>query len=355
MSVTRICLDTFHNNLNYDIRQDQQILGRKRIIYLNDVRFVNKRLRRNPLIDIFFRLHPTEKYNTNVSITVVNLSAVRGSIHTSRHSLIKQNNNVYHGVIYDDIDKINANSLVEFDHFEYSVLVDDDCNGTPGDNKYITVLIPEDTMLSGGLIVDKRITAVPDPIHYDEIDQVRSTDNTEFSYDQKWDDLHCGEINSAFTTNLGRLIDDKTVIYKRSITVEDEEKDMIDFDTNGYEFNTNILLLEISTDIQTSMDRNCITSMKAVLMGEKGFNVLECIQLFEIAGHVNRLLAIQFMEDIRQINDSLIGSGLGLFIYVKDMTSIHIKRFSLNNFNNNDSRDVMRPRIDDFRLMENEY
>ena len=124
----------------YDFRNDRQILNVKRTIFISEIVYSDGNssvdMQVPPIVDIFYRiLSGGSDIESKMSyITVINNSAVKGTIHNRSNSIVRQNTNVYHGVIYDSVDNINAGSIVEFEHYEYSNLVDENCNGTPGDN-----------------------------------------------------------------------------------------------------------------------------------------------------------------------------------------------------------------------------
>lgn len=357
MSVTRMSLN---RNFKYDFREDNQILNYKRIIYINDVR--SDRLPFNPLEDIFYRLFGGQDVPTlngeMCEVTVVNLSAVKGSIHSSSGSLIKQNNYIYHGIIREPFEQIGPNSVVEFEHNEYSVLVDEKCTGTPGDNGYCETYTSDDSPVYGGLYVCGRQAIVPDPLHYDEIDQVRDTGDDETSYDMCLDDLRSGSSEQVFSTTLSNLIDDKTVVYRRTLTVDETDYSGFKSYDNRYDGFTMSDVIDVVTDIQMSMDKNCINSIKAVLGGELGFNIGSYTQLFTVSESYRKISLMCMLDQLRAINTTIIGMGVLLFINVSDATSVNVKivdkkskkiehiSSDLINVNHN----VMRPVIDNYKM-----
>lgn len=361
----------------YDFRNDRQILNVKRTIFISEIVYSEGNslvdMQVPPIVDIFYRiLSGGSDIESKMSyITVINNSAVKGTIHNRSNSIVRQNTNVYHGVIYDSVDNINAGSIVEFEHYEYSNLVDENCNGTPGDNGICKVFTAGDIYGPYGsyyhqpYIVSGRSVVVPDPSHYDEVDQVKSTDNDEFSYDAIVDDFrnfYTDDVNAPYRTTLGELIDEFTKVYKKKIyynprVLSDSESLNVLFGPNPRDYMDEKTILQISCDIQEIMDSNCIHKMTVIFGGDRGFNVTEFKSAYMCDDSVYKLFSINALNSIRCINDSLRGSkyNFNIIVSATDRSSININ-ISSPNVISDERCDIAIPTIDDsYGMLINEY
>lgn len=341
----------FRNNfgVNYSISDDNQIINHKRTIFLNKVRWETDARQRpmSPLFDIFIRLlqdtNSLPEINEVCSVTVINESAVYGSIRTSRHSLIKQNHNVYHGIIREPIDRINGSSIVEFDHFENNSMIDENCLGTPGDNGPCRFY----TTLESCIYVDGRESIIPDPLHYDEIDQIKGTDNEEYDYGKHIEMFRCGERPDTFVTTLGSLITPDTTVYKKNIIIQTLNKPYLgEFD--GFAYNTTSSYLEdLAVDVEMLMERNGLTKISFILSGKDGFNVNKLETNYVQHDSVDKLICLSCVAELEEFNNVYSDIDHSIIVIANDPTTVNIKLVDKIKCDDNLRQNFMRPMLDD--------
>ena len=317
---------------NYDIRNDDQFHNYRRIININSIKTTT--MKNNPIYNIFHTLidvPPT--FDTEfTSITVRNQSVVKGSIHTKNGSIIKQNDYVHHGIIYDRIENINADSIVEFSDLNYSVFVDENVITKPGANLKSCELFRSSNMnyFNSELTpvkVDGRESIIPDPLHYDEIDQIKGTD-VELNYVDTVTDLNVNGIRNTFKTTLGKLIDQNTVVFKKTIFVENLE--IFDEEISNHSsfvgiFGQTSYVTDITAEICDAMERTQFASGTFIFNGEGDtFNVTELTRQFveDDSQYISNYKSL--MEEMSGLNN-ILPNTTTIYVTIIDSSSIYVK------------------------------
>ena len=294
----RMQLSTNTRFMNYDPMEDEQIKFMKRTIYLNSLKSTT--LPNDPLSYILSSIVSTDDTDMT-SVTVVNSSYVTGSIDSKNSLTDKQNIYVHHGIIHEPIDRIGPNSIVEFVDMNYASFIDNSVK------KRITTTADYE-------FYDNNIV-LPDPLHYDEIDQVRGT-GCEASYFDIMMDQPMYDISKSFRTTFNTLIDKNTQVFRRNIYIENI-KGFVDA-INDYVplFDSATFVTGFVCDILVNMDSFGFISADLVFGGSgKGYNVNKLIKSFDGPKDFYNQNASKFIKALASVNDSF-PSSVGFVIYV---------------------------------------
>lgn len=316
----RIQLDSNTRFMNYNPLEDSQMKFMKRTIYLNSIK--TNTLNNRPFEYLFLFLIDSQEDITTV--TVQNMSAVTGTIHTNNDSLLRQNIYFHHGIIRQSIDKIGPNSMVEFLDMNYQSMVTDRARTRGLNNEIFSSyqLSPYASDIYDMSVNGHRIV-IPDPLHYDEIDQVRGT-NSDHNYIDSIQDMPIYTGKSSYSIPLSNLIDKNTVILKRNIFIENikEFEDKLEYYPS---FNTNSFVTGLVSDISIALELSGFIAGQFVFGGpDSGFNIVKVFQSFNAEADVYNYKYKQLAESLGFINDGFPTSEFRINVVVLDSSNIHV-------------------------------
>ena len=333
---------------NYNIYEDEQFHNVARTIYLNSIKTTS--LNSNPLIKIFDVILNGFQSTLNdiTEVTVSNKSIVSGTIHTKSDRIIRQNKYTHHGIIRQPIELVGPDSLVEFADVDFVSVIDNNyISGKPGSQGNIDVTTSNRFVLTDYPNDDSVMPEItPDPMHYDEIDMVKTGYDSNGSYIDSVFNLHWSDSTvSPFTIPLRALIDKNTKIYKRNINVEN--MDILEQSLSGtysrlshlHSFVTNIV-----SEIALSMENNCVTSGTFIFGGSEGFNIRNISSTFVVDSNILNANLACLKMDMENVNCCL-PDNIRLIVDVKDLSNFTVSFTSKTE--ESTSSNILRPEIND--------
>lgn len=330
------------NGSSYNIREDEHFKHFKRIIYLNRISSVSLNTLDviatsfwNVIGKTLFGINDENNKDEWTVVTVQNQSIVEGNIHDKSSNNIKQSVYFHHGIIRESLDNLSPNSVVEFSDINYVYMKDNNSHMTK--NRDINIVSSSTQSLLDS-------SFIPDPLHYDEIDQIRSGVGSETNYiDDLSNSVHemlsnngIPQQNSFFKTTLSSLIDSNTVILRRNITIEDI--DAYNDAMVGYgclsAFDTTNLIVGYVSEVLRYMEFNGFSSCHVVLGGPHlGFNVDKVMMQFNAEKSFYNAKIIEFMREIGDINMSLVNTKIRIHIIVSDLSNVHVSFVNIGDKN----------------------
>ena len=286
------------------------------------------------IMDLVFNLLPggsgsfVSGLERKTKVVVINNSEVYGDFRGTKNTRTR-NAIIHYGFSDVPIDQINMESPITFTNLDYNIICDKpwDAESNPTAFALQEVQVSYDERSTGGLIYRDTKSynpiLIPDPIHYDEKDQVLLTDNDQDSYydnmkinimENKFDNPS-HYLSQLFTCTLGDLYDKHTKIFKLNIKIDRLTHCQIIDGVDDF----NDWVQDVVSQGKYILETCGFSGCELILGGENGFNVDRLITHMDLTKDEICIVRHLLIERLSELNDVVADEcrGLGIKIIVR--------------------------------------
>lgn len=271
------------------------------------------------IIDMIFNILPCglgsvlNNTTKKTSVTVINTSEVYGDIHGTLNTRTR-NAMIHYGFADTSMDHINGETVITFTDMDWNIIVDKPHDNVPKEAMGLLneVRVSYDIGSSGGIVqrdnmLSNRII-LPDPLHYDEKDQVLLSGSDENYFDSLSENSEDYKfvnpdnyVKNLFRCQMEDLVDSKTVIAKLNIKIENLTTTVKSFEEVD-EFNQ--MITEIVAEGKYNLEICGFSGCELILGGDRGFTLSKMsthLSLSKEELNVIKHLLLGRMEDLNEL------------------------------------------------------
>lgn len=272
------------------------------------------------IMDLIFNLLPggsgvfINENTKKTRVTVINTSEVHGDVHGTRNTRTR-NALIHYGFADVNIDNIHGETPISFVDMDWNVIVDKpwDTHKSVSAVALAEVKVSYDVKQNGGVIYrdskDYRRISIPDPVHYDEKDQLLLSDNDSDYFEHINDNREINKfhnfrqyMNGLYTCSLNDLIDDHTKIVKLNISIENLTSGIKSFEEID-EFNQYIT--ELVSQGKYILETCGFSGCELILKGRGGFTVNNFSSHMSLSKDEVGIIRYIMLDRFSSLNDTI--------------------------------------------------